>query len=172
MLTDSKYRAFTILILVLILFTLFVWHGSLEPDPEKGDYPRAEHLIKDYDRYVGDRAEIGGEVIDEDPIRIEIEHGDEKKILKITGTDKQVNRGNRLSVYGTVKEDNTIEAANTVVTPFFNYIYMYVISLVGASWISLRIVKQWRWNGERSCLERREEPLQLKRVLTGGDGDG
>ena len=172
MFNKKKYRVLTIIVLVLILFTLFVWYGNLESDPEQGNYPGAEELVKDYDKYVGEKVEVTGKVVDEDPIRIEIEYGEQKKGLTIIGTDKQVDKGDRFSVYGTVKENGTIDAENTVVFPFLNYIYMYLISIVGATWILIRIIKQWRWNSKELQFERRDEPLPLKQILTGGDSDG
>lgn len=172
MFDKTKYRGLTIIVLVLILFTLFVWYGNLKSDPEQGNYPGAEELIDDYDKYLGEKVEVTGKVVDEDPIRIEIEHGKQKKELTIIGTDKLVDNGDRLSVYGTVKKDDTIDAENTVVFPFLNYIYMYVISLVGAAWILIRIIKQWKWNSEELRFERRDEPLPLKQILMGGYSDG
>ncbi|MFW6375639.1 MAG: hypothetical protein ACOCZJ_00585 [Thermoplasmatota archaeon] len=172
MLENPKYRMLTGAVLILLLFSLFIWYGNLKPEPEKGNYPGSEELIKDYDQYIGKKADITGEVVDTDPIEIEIEYGDKEKTLKVTEVNDQVEKGDRLSVFGTVKEDNVIEAENSFSVPFLNYVYMYGISLVGASWIFIRIVKQWRWNSEELWFERRDEPVSLKQVIHGGDDDG
>ena len=172
MLGNSKYRILTGFVLILLLFSLFIWYGSLKPDPEKGNYPGSEQLIKDYNSYIGKKAHITGEVVNTDPIKIEIEYGDKEKTLKVTEVSDQVEKGDRLSVFGTVKQDNTIEVENSFSVPFLNYVYMYVISIVGAFWIFIRIVKQWRWNSEEWWFERRDEQLSLKQVIHGGKDDG
>ncbi|MFW6196139.1 MAG: hypothetical protein ACOC5D_02265 [Thermoplasmatota archaeon] len=172
MFADSKYRNLTIVVLLLILLTLFIWYGSLEPEPEKGNYLGSEELIKNYDNHIGEKADVTGEVVNTDPIEIKIEYGRQEKTLRVTGADEDVEKGDRLSVFGTVKQDYTIEAENSFSVPFLNYVYMYAISLVGASWIFIRIVKQWRWNSEENWFERRDEPMSLKQVIHGGKDDG
>ncbi len=169
---ESKYRILTASILIILLFSLFIWYGGIKPDPDKGNYPGSEQLIEDYDRYVGKKAEITGEVIDKDPIKIEIEHGNKKAGLTITGTNEDVEKGDRLTVFGTVKQNHTIESENSFSVPFLNYIYMYGISGIAAVWILIRIIKQWKWSKERSRLEKREEPIPLKQIFKGGEDDG
>lgn len=134
--------------IVILLFTLFVRYGGSKLDPKQGNYPGTEELIEDYDQYIGEKADVTRGIVNTDPIKIEIEYRDEKETLTVTEIDKQVNKGDRLSVFGTVKEDNTIYAQDSFSVPFINYAYMYGISLVGATWILIRIVEQWRWNSE------------------------
>ncbi len=172
MFEDPKVRISIIIVLVAILIGFFVWHGTIQPDPEKGNYPGSEELIEEYDKHVGEKVEVGGKVVKTDPLTIETEHGDKSIELKITGTNVSVKEGDRLSVYGTLKEDGTIKAEEVVKTPYLNYVYMYLVSLVGAIWISIRLVKQWRWNSEELWFDKREETLELKQVLTGGGEDG
>ena len=161
-----------IVILLLLIFTLFIFYGGFEPDPKQGNYPGTEELIEDYDQYIGEKTDVTGRIVNTGPIRIEIEHGEKEKTLTITDIKEEVEKGDRLSVFGTVRQDNTIEAQNSFSVPFINYAYMYGISLVGATWIFVRIVKQWRWNGEEWWFERRDETLSLKQILKRGEGDG
>ncbi|MBS3817568.1 MAG: hypothetical protein KGY76_08415 [Candidatus Thermoplasmatota archaeon] len=162
MLKSGRARLCVIAFLLIILTGLFIWYGSLSPDPDNGNYPHQEHLIEDYDGYVGEEVELTGDVIETGPVKIEAEHGDETIVLTITDVEKDVEKGDRLSVYGVVKEDKTIKADNTVVHPPINYAYMYLISSVAAVWVFTRIVRQWRWDSQKAALKVREEPLEFK----------
>lgn len=169
---DSKYRFITIIIFILLLFPLFVYHGSLEPNPEKRIYSGEEELIENYQRYVGRNTKVTGEVVNTTPVKIEIEYGDKTKVLKVKKIDHEVSEGDRISVYGIVRKERTISAINTIVVPPIFYTYMYAVSLIGVSWIVIRIASQWRWNGTESYFEQREESLSLKQLFTGGNKDG
>ena len=170
MFKSFKSRIFIILILALILFSLFVWYGAIQPDPEQGSFPNEKQLVQNYDDHINKKAEISGKVVDTDPLTIETSDYDLQLVIR--GTNEIVNKGDRLSVFGTVEEGRTIRAENVVVHPYLNYIYLYLISVVSAAWIFIRIVKQWRWNSKESKLEQREEPLRLKQFFKGSDNSG
>ncbi len=172
MFRSGRSRLLIIILILLILTFFFIWYGSLGPNPEKGSYPNQEHLIEDYDAYIGEEVEVGGKVVETDPVRIEAEHGDESIELNITGVEESVEKGDRLTVYGTVEEEQTIEAENAVIQPVVNWLYMYLISGIAAFWVFLRIVKQWRWDSETASLKVREEPLSLKDLIAGEDEGG
>ena len=170
MFKSTKSRSLVIVVLILILFSLFIWYGSIQPDPEQGSFPNEKQLVQNYDDYISEKAEVSGKVVDTDPLTIETSDYDLQLVIK--GENKPVNKGDRLSVFGTVEEGRTIQAENVVVHPFFSYIYLYLISVVSAAWIFTRIVKQWRWNSEESKLEQREEIIQLTQVFKRGDNGG
>ncbi len=165
---NTVKRVMIVILLLTSLCILFIYHGSLDPAPEMGAYPNEEDLIDDYERYIGEEAEVGGKVISTDPIIIELEHGDRTIDLELTGFDDDVEEGDHLSVYGIVRQDLTFEVKNGVVRPFFNIVYMYVISFAAAMWLAFRILSQWRWNGDH--LEPREKPMSI--LLPRGDEDG
>lgn len=169
---SQKIRTALTSALIVVLILLFVWYGSLRPDPEEGNYPGPEQLIDGYDEYIDKEVQVYGKVIDTDPLTIEVEHGEESMELNITGTNVSANQGDKLSVYGTAKQNRTIHAENTVRHPYFNHMYMYAVSFIAAAWISIRIVKQWRWNGEELRFEKREGSPGLKQILSGGKEDG
>lgn len=172
MFRSGRSRLLVVILTLLILTFFFTWYGSLEPDPEKSSYPSQEHLIEDYDAYIGEEVKVGGKVIDTDPVKIEAEHGDESIELNITGVEESVEKGDRLTVYGVLKEDKTIAAENAVRHPFLNWNYMYIVSGAAAVWVLIRIVKQWRWDPETASLKVREEPLSLKDMISGKNEQG
>lgn len=181
MFRSKRARLITAVLLVLILILFFIWYGSLGPRPEKGSYPNQEHLIEDYEAYIGEEVEVGGEVIEADPLKIEAESGDKKIVLEITGLkeNEDIDEGDRLTVYGVAREHKTIEAENAVIQPFINWVYMYLVSGIAAVWVFVRIVKQWRWDPETASFKTREKPVRLTDLISrkdkmerGGDHDG
>ncbi len=159
--------------LFTILISLFVWHGSLSPDPESNIYPGERELIRDHHGYIGEKVEVGGRVISESPLTIEVKYGGETMELFVTGTDAKVREGDRLTVFGTLQEDNIVTASKVVVQPFLNIVYMYLVSIVAALWVLSRILTQWRWNHRDKALEPRERPGNLResisRFFAGGE---
>ncbi len=158
MLATFKHRLAVVIILTVLLISLFVWYGSLKPEPDVHRYPRAEDLIKDEEKYVGQEVEVGGRVVSTTPLIIEIEHGDDTRELYITGADEEPNKNDRVTVFGTLEDENTIAASEIIVKPFINYFYMYAVSVVAALWILFRISRQFRWDGEGKIFMKREGP--------------
>ncbi len=157
MLATFKHRLAVVIILTAILISLFVWYGSLEPDPDVHRYPRAEDLIKDEEKYVGQEVEVGGRVVSTTPLTIEIEHGGDTRELYITGADEEPNKNDRVTVFGTLEDENTIAASEIISRPYINYLYMYAVSVAAALWILFRISRQFRWDMERSLFIKRED---------------
>ncbi|MFP4609112.1 MAG: hypothetical protein ACOC55_03480 [Candidatus Natronoplasma sp.] len=153
---SKSVRKIAIAILLAMLIIFFIWYGSLGPDPEAGDYPSQEHLIEDYQKYVGKEVEVGGKVLGTDPLEIKAEHGDQEIVLTVIDTEEKPKKNDRVTVFGTLRENNTIEAENTVRHPFWRWIYMYAVSTVAAVWIGLRLIKQWRWNRDTWTFQQRE----------------
>lgn len=175
MLGSDRSRALTVITLLLILLLLFIWYGSLSPSPEKGRFPGNDELIDDYEKYEEDEVEIGGEVIETDPLTIEIESGDRTLQLKLVGLEEEPDRGNRLSVFGTAEENKTIQVQNAIIRPSWRYQYMYGISFVGAAWVGLRLIGGWRFDKEKFVFEPRNNPLTVKETiyfLIRGDDSG
>lgn len=170
MFEDKRSKFPIIMILILILVSMFIYYGSLEPEPSKGNYPGTEQLFEDYDTHVGQTVEVTGDVVKTDPITIEIEHLDEEMELEVTNTNIEADKGDKLQVYGTLRDNRSIQAENVVKIPLINYVYMYAISAVAATWISYRIVTRWRWNGEEFRVEKREKKIPLRDILGGRDG--
>ena len=159
-----------IIILLLLLFTLFMWYGGLIQDTKPSNYPETQELIEDYKKYVGRNAKVNGEVVHKNHTKTG--HDDDTKILKIKDMEKDVSIGDRLSVYGTVRNHRNVKEVNTIVVPYIYYIYMYAVYLIGVSWISIRTSTYWRWNRKRSCFEQRDKTIYLKQLFIGSEDDG
>ncbi len=166
MLGSDRSRGIVIIALLIILLLLFIWYGSLSPSPEKGRFPGNDELVEDYERYKGDEVEIGGEVIETDPVTIEIESGDSTIELKIEDLQEEPDKGDRLTVFGTAEDDKTVRAENEIVRPYWRYRYMYGISLFGAAWVGLRLIGGWRLDKEKFAFEPRSDPLTVKETLS------
>jgi len=175
MLGDNRLRAVTIIVLLIILLFLFIWYGSLSPAPEKGRFPGADELVEDYESYIGEEVEVSGKVIETDPVIMIVERGDRTIQLEIADLQQEPEQGDRLSVFGTAGENNTIYVQNAIIRPFWRYGYMYGISLVGAIWIGLRVIGQWRFDKKDIVFKVRKEPMSIKDMLSllkRGDGSG
>ncbi len=159
---ESKRTRFTgISILLILLFTSFIYYGSQPPRPDAGSYPSEEHIIEDYQRYIDERVNVGGRVIETEPLTIEAKYGKETVELTIKNATVDPNIGDRLSVYGVLKEDHSVEAINSINRPKLNYHYMYAISMVAAVWLAYRIYKQFEWDDWAASPKKR-----------GGEEDG
>jgi hypothetical protein len=61
-------RTLLVAVLLAVLFGTLVAYGSVGPAPERNVYPDQRDLAADYDRYVGDRVVVSGEVVSTDPL--------------------------------------------------------------------------------------------------------
>ncbi|MFW6140980.1 MAG: hypothetical protein ACOC53_00295 [Candidatus Saliniplasma sp.] len=156
-----EFKKGLVAVLLLILVILFIWYGSASPEPEKGHYPGSEHIIKDHETYVGELVEVGGKVVDTDPLTIEVEYGDESLLLEVTDTDETAELGDRVSVFGTLEDDNTVRAEKIIVRPRRNWYYMYGVSGIAAVWLLIRIISYWEYTAKG--FKPREEPMNILR---------
>jgi len=166
MLESDRIRALAVITLLLILLLLFIWYGSISPVPEKGRFAGNDELVEDYEKYVYQEVEIGGEVIETDPVTIEIESGDRTLRLKLLDLQEEPDKGDRLTVFGTAEENKTIHVQNALIRPSWRYWYMYGISFVGAGWIGLRLIGGWSFDKEKFAFEPRSDPLTVKETLS------
>ncbi|WP_458204551.1 hypothetical protein [Haladaptatus sp. NG-SE-30] len=157
-----RRRAGILLLLVVLLFGLTVWFGTLTPAPELGVYPSEEHLATDYDHYRGQKVTVSGTVVETDPMTIDAEYGaDEHVQFTITNLAIDANEGDNLRVYGTVGPDHTIQSHNAVAVPPSGHVYTYSISFLAGLWVLGRIIRFWRLDPTDWTLKRRTTPLQL-----------
>ncbi len=172
---DVKTKMIAIILFLCILVGMFIWYGSLSPNPNLNHYPGDKEIINDYDSHIGEIVEVGGKVISTSPLTIEVKYGTETMDLFVSGVEEETLEGDRLTVFGTLQEDHTVTATRIVIRPRINYLYMYVVSFIAAFWVLYRIVSQWRWNRTKKALEIRERPLKFKEVLSifkGGFSNG
>lgn len=156
-----RSRKSAVVVLLIILVILFVWYGSLNPEPEKGHYPSSEHVVQDHEAYIGEKVDVGGRVVKTDPLTIEVQYGDDSVLLEIANATKDADIGDRVSVFGTLNEDDTITAQTVIVRPITNWYYMYGVSGVAALWLSIRIISHWKYTP--TGFKPREKPLKFFR---------
>ena len=61
-------RFLAIFILLAGLAALFVWAGTVTPDPAMNNYPENDEFGSDPEAYVGKQVEIHGTVVATDPV--------------------------------------------------------------------------------------------------------
>lgn len=142
-------------VLVVLLFGLAIWFGSLGPAPALGDYPDPSDLGAQYDRYLGDRATVSDVVRTTDPVTIHPTYGaGDSLVLEITDLPFTVNEGDTLRVFGVVEPEHTIRTIHAFTVPRSGLLYTWSISFVAGLWVLGRLLRQWRLTGDLT-LERR-----------------
>ena len=152
-------RALLVCVLLVVLFGTFVAYGSLGPAPERNVYPDNRDLADDYDRYVGDRVAVSGEVVSTDPLVVAATDGRGGEIeYRIVRTTKRPAVGEDLRVFGIAREGGVIAARDGFVVDEGGPLYAYGASALAGLWVLGRLVRRWRLDIE-SGLVRRDRPL-------------
>lgn len=144
MLETPGSRAAAILVLLVGLFAMAVWFGSLPPSPDTGDYPGNEEVTADDDRYLGDRVSVSGDVVATDPVRIAVVYGDRSVELVVPGVE-DADVGDHVAVYG-VLDDGAVRPMDYVIYESGGLVYAYLTSAVAGLWVLVRIVRDWRYD--------------------------
>lgn len=165
MVKSIRLRIIGTIFLLSILLVFFIWYGHSTPNPEKGNFPNEKHIIEDYDSYIGEKVELGGEIVETKPLTIEVKSGSESIFLLIKGIDEPVNEGDHLTVYGLLENNNEIRVFNFIVQKRIKIIYMYGISSIAAVWVLSRLIKGWVFNIKHWTLEPRDEKISLKNLI-------
>lgn len=126
-------------------------------------YPTGEQLDADYDRYVGERALVFGEVravdADAETIRIRVMHspGELTTTLTVYGVEKPVEPGGVVQIYGTLEPGETMEADGMVVInrDRGETLYTLVASLAGIAAAVAWVSRYWRVNVRELSIEPR-----------------
>ncbi|AKU09821.1 hypothetical protein [Haloferax gibbonsii] len=131
-----------------------------------GAYPEGEHLNKNYDTWVGEKATVWATVVETDPLVVEDTYGSGKSIrLSITDTSLQPTLGERVVVYGIVKPNHTLSVLNAFTIPATNFLYMYTVSFLSGLWVFARTVRGWRVDTRAWSLEPRQHMLSWSELL-------
>lgn len=164
---------FAVVVVLAAIGVGLVWFGTLPPAPESGAYPENSDVIGDYGRYVGDRVKLWGRVINTDPIRIRvITSSSESIVLRIKGINREVARGDVLSVYGTLRPDQQIETIGTVRKPQDSYWRARVLSALAGLWVLWRGLRAWQPSLARAVVEQRPRLVTPLRDCTTRDDRG
>ena len=142
-----KRRVLAILVLCALLVGLFVWHGTLEPDPSENRFPENGALAAG-ELDVGDRVVIGGRIdaIESDSMTVTL-HGVESTVT-VENVDEPGEPGENVWLYGTVRSAETVDAERAVVRAPWETTYMYAVSILAAVWVLGRFLREWRFDRE------------------------
>jgi len=143
-------------VLLACLGGLCFWYGTLAPAPAANDYPGNAAVLGEYQEYVGDRVVVGGRVVETSPLTIELTDGaaDPRRVT-VLDHDSSAAVGDRLRVYGVLREDGTVEAIRTLAVPRWGLQYTWGISLVAGLWVLGRILSHWEVDRTRLGLRPR-----------------
>lgn len=164
---DRPTRVVGILLLLCLLAGLFVWAGTMSPNPTENRYPGTTELLNNYDDYLGDSTQIGGTVIQTNPVVLEVSDGAETRELTVRNLREPVPVREQLVVFGTVRSDNTIVANRSMSREPWEAQYMYAVSFLAGLWVLGRLVNGWRFNRDQWTVEPRDTPLVA--LLRGDD---
>lgn len=168
--TDLSYRLAAIAVCGGLLCGLFILGGMGHPAlPSQG--PDIADPDTTPEEYAGDHIETGGEVIDTDPVVIEVGDGETAYPLPIEDAPDAAT-GQELIVDGTLTEEGTLAANGdrAVVREPWETTYMYLISIVGALFVAIRIADGWRFDPRTVTFIPRETPLHTQYLEEKTDG--
>ena len=147
---DHTLRLIIIVILLGVLFSLFVLFGTVSYDPAMNNFPGNDEIGPDPEAYTGKEVEAGGTVVATDPIIIEIEYGiDQSKEITLMNVDTSVSEGQRVSAFGTLTTDGTLDTERVLTSYPWEIWYMYAVSIIAALWVAARIVTQWKFDRDQ-----------------------
>lgn len=157
-------RLLATVLLVLAVAALLVWAGTLSPDPAANRYPEEEDVMPYPGSHVGERASVGGYVVGTDPVIIETGYSGPSRFMlegatAAEGNVESLENGDRVTAFGTIVDESTIETERLVTGTARSQAYMLVVSAVGGLWVAGRLLWGWRF-----------DPTALAFVPRGGDG--
>ena len=145
-------------VLLLALVGLLSWAGTAAVDPLDSTYPNDADVTEARDSYIGERVVLDGSVVETDPLVIAtLPNGNGR--FTVVHTADSIERstgpleiGDRVTVFGTLGDAATLDAARTVSTDPWETFYTVVVSLVGGCWVLARLVRGWRIDRNRGAL--------------------
>jgi hypothetical protein len=146
MIETRSTRLLALLLLAGMLCGLLLWAGTLEPDPDRNQFPDETEFAVDYNTYVGERVEFGGTVVATDPVVVEVT-ADSGRSLELTlqsvDNADRINADDEITVYGTLEPNNTVTVIDTTVRQPWESYYMYLVSFLAGLWTLGRFLRQW-----------------------------
>lgn len=174
---ESRWSRLTgVFLLMVVLGGLCVGFGSQTGVQTRTPLPDTDHLGYDAGRYVGERVEVSGVVINTDPVVIGAEynyydagerHGD-FLTFTIRGVDQPLEERAVVQVYGVLESEHAIAAQNIVVVPARNYLYMYSVSFLAGLWVLGRLLAHWRLDATRLAISKRRTPVRVREFVRPG----
>lgn len=167
MMTTLRSRGFIISVILISLIGLFILYGAGVGHSDSPPYSE-EQIFTDPDAHVGEEFELSGEVTATDPVTIEITHDDKTTEITIINAPS-AQTGEQLTLLGTLTDEATIHADRdrSFTRESWELQYMYVISVIGASFVGLRIINEWQFNLQQLQFQPRSETLYQQYMNTG-----
>ena len=152
-----RVRLLAVVVLLASLAVMFVWAGTLSPDPAMNNYPGNTEVGAQPEAYVDQQVEIGGTVVATDPAVIEVEHPDGTHDVTLEGLDESVAEGQQVSAFGTLTDASTLQVDKALVRWPWETWYMYAVSFLGGLWVLARLLAHWRPDRARLAFRPRGE---------------
>lgn len=149
MVDDVAGRTAAVALCLLALCVLFVLGGAAWPASPHVE-PSEEDLDRNYDAYVGETVELGGSVVETDPVVVRVSYDtgvyDEASFRLELDGDLQARVGDDVYVTGELRPDRTmaVDADRALVRQPWELGYMYASSVVGVLLVAARFVNGWR----------------------------
>ena len=160
--------------LLVVLAGAMVAYGTVDADPDDNTFPTNEEVGPDPDSYVGERVDIGGEVVSTDPVVIEVQYTNglrtitvENATAALLNTDGPIEPGDRVSAFGTLEDTTTLSAERSINRAQWEFGYMYFVSFLGGLWVLGRFVQGWRFDRQRLAFVPRDERRSLAELVRG-----
>lgn len=155
---DRRTRVIVVAFLMIVLCGLLVWAGTLEPDPDRNEFPNENDFVMSYDAYVGDRVQVGGTVVETDPVVFVVttKDGDRMEITAVSfEADPSV--GDEINVYGTLETEQRVIVIDSYTREPWERYYMYAVSFIAGLWVLVRFVRGWRFDRDTFAFKPRTE---------------
>jgi hypothetical protein len=133
-----------VVFLLGVLVGLFIWVGTLEPDPTDNNYPDESDIHNNPELYLGEQVSVSGTIVNTEPLTTSHQIYPNNTItFTIENADIDADIGDRLSVYGTLHERNKIQATGTVHAEQGKMQDMYIVSFLAGLWVLGRLLNWW-----------------------------
>jgi len=160
---STRARVFGICILLSLLGGSLVWYGTLSPAPDLHDYPTATEALERPSVYVYDHVVVSGTVIDSEPLHVKTGQG---VVFTVTGTKSDIHIGQKIRVYGTLTDSQSVNASNVISIDRAGLWYTWSVSFIAGLWALVRIVQHWQFNTDQMGFQPREDPVSLTDVFS------
>lgn len=149
-------RALAVVVLLGVLFGLLVGYGVTgPPDSASTQLPSESEFGPTTTAYLDERVSATGTIVDDDPVRLEIEYTDESSILTLEGYTAPATIGSYELVTGTLRDESTIAVIGSEARAPWETSYMYLVSALAGCWVLVRLVRGWRFDRSQLAVTPR-----------------
>lgn len=155
-----RYRVVALVCLLAILGGLFVWAGTVGPDPTNNDFPGPTDIHENPDEYVGSLVTVSGTVTSTDPLTIETEpHPGETRTFVVENANDDAAVGDRVWAHGPLRSEGRVDTIHAVHREPWELSYMFAVSVLAGLWVLARFANRWTVDTTAWAVVPRREPL-------------